>query len=323
MTKINHTYEQIASYLTGNMTSQEAQKFEYWLASASKEEKDLFEATKRLWEKTAPEKSQFTPDVEHALHQVQVKRQFRETAPKNLWRYAAVIALLITASLAVWLLTANESQEIIQLAQNDIKKIDLPDGSEIWLSPGTSITYQDNFINNREIHLTGKAFFEVVKLNGQPFTVYSANTKTQVLGTSFNLETKADGQVAIQVTTGKVAFSEINQSEPVFLTPGNQAQYAPKREQKIVTGEVSDENYRSWQTKILTFNNTPITRLSETLETYYQTAIEVQPDLLNCRFTTSFDNQTLAEVLEILEITGNLKITRTSTGYRINGNPCQ
>ena len=208
MTKINHTYEQIASYLTGNMNEQETKQFELWLKSASPEELDLFEATKNLWKKTTPSAPAFAPDVDKALKQVEIKRQFRqESQTPSLWKYAAVIALLIAASITAWFLYTLQPSQITELAKNDIKKVDLPDGSMIWLSPGTTISYENNFLDNREIHLSGKAFFEVAKRNGQPFTVFSANTKTQVLGTSFNLETKADGQVAIQVTTGKVELS--------------------------------------------------------------------------------------------------------------------
>lgn len=323
MTKINHTYEQIASYLTGNMNEQETKQFELWLKSASPEELDLFEATKNLWKKTTPSAPAFAPDVDKALKQVEIKRQFRqESQTPSLWKYAAVIALLIAASITAWFLYTLQPSQITELAKNDIKKVDLPDGSMIWLSPGTTISYENNFLDNREIHLSGKAFFEVAKRNGQPFTVFSANTKTQVLGTSFNLETKADGQVAIQVTTGKVAFSEINMKQTVFLTPGKQAEYTPKRVQMITTSEVQNENYRSWQTHKLAFNNTPASSLFETLEEYYQTNIEVSNNLQNCRFTTSFDNQSLDEVLEILELTGNLKITQTNQGFQVSGSPC-
>ncbi len=323
MTKIDHTYEQIASYLTGNMSDEDCKNFESWLSNASKEEKSLFEATRNLWLKTAPTTQSFAPDVDRALKQIHIKRQFRNKPYQVSWRYAAAIALLITVALSSWIVYNQPIGEIINVAQNAVEKVELPDGSDVWLSPGTSISYKNDFLDSREINLSGKAFFEVAKRNGAPFSIYSANTKTQVLGTSFNLETRDDGQVAIQVTTGKVAFSEINDPSPVFLTPGQHAQYAPKRTKKIVIGKVENENYRAWQTRKLTFNNTSIKKLFETLESYYQTEINVQEDLFNCRFTSSFENQSLEEVLEILELTGNLNISQSSNGYRISGTPCQ
>ncbi|HCX24552.1 MAG: hypothetical protein CMB80_14095 [Flammeovirgaceae bacterium] len=322
MTKINQTYERIASYLTGNMTDEESELFEEWLQTASADELNLFNATKTLWEKTTPTTQNFEPDVNQALKQVQIKRQFRNQPTSSIWKYAAVVALLISASFSIWWTLGNSNSEIIQQAKNEIKQVDLPDGSTIWLSPGSTITFADNFLENREINLSGKAFFEVAKRNGQPFTVYSANTRTQVLGTSFNLETKDDGQVSIQVTTGKVAFSEINEEQPLLLTPGKQAQYAPKREQKIVVNEVENENYRAWQTRKLSFTNSSINTLFNELAEYYQTNFDVEDELTKCRFTTSFENQELKEVIEILELTGNLSITQNDKGYQVTGSPC-
>lgn len=322
MTKIDQTYQQIASYLSGNLPKEEAAEFETWLSAASKEEKALFEATRKLWEKAADEEiTTFKPDVDRALEQMAIKRQFRKQPKHSSWRIAAVISTLVAAAVTLFFLS-KDSSEITKLAQNEIEKVELPDGSAIWLSPGSTITYPDQFKKNREVHLSGKAFFEVAKMNGQPFTVFAANTKTQVLGTSFNLESGDDGQVAIQVTTGKVAFSEIDKAEPIYLTPGNQAKYLPKRTEKIQTDKIENENYRAWQTKIITFQNTSVNTVFETLGEYYQTHFEVSEELSKCRFTTSFENQKLQEVLEILEITGNLTITQTTNGYQITGPAC-
>ncbi|WP_421876224.1 FecR family protein [Marinoscillum sp.] len=322
MTKIDQTYQRIASYLSGNMPSEEQSAFNKWLAQASAEEKELFVATQKLWIKSADEHAKhFEPNVDRALKRVQVKRQFREQPKQGYWRYAAVVAVLLSAIISIWLLNNSTPDQFYRIAQNSVEQLALPDGSTIWLSPGTSVSYNEDFINQREIQLSGKAFFEVAKRSGQPFTVFTANTKTQVLGTSFNLESGDDGQVAIQVTTGKVAFSDLKSTEPVFLTPGKQARYLPKRE-KIVTNDLPNENYRAWQTKVLTFDNTSISVLFNTLADYYQTNFEVDEQLNKCRFTTSFENQQLEEVLDILELTGNLTIKQTSSGYAVSGNTC-
>ena len=40
---------------------------------------------------------------------------------------------------------------------------------------------------NREVKLTGEAYFEVVKLESKPFTVNTIDYNIRVLGTKFNL----------------------------------------------------------------------------------------------------------------------------------------
>jgi ferric-dicitrate binding protein FerR (iron transport regulator) len=65
----------------------------------------------------------------------------------------------------------------------------LSDSTRILLNAGTSIKYPVKFIKgkDREIHLTGEAFFEVAKDAGHPFIVNANGLNIRVLGTKFNV----------------------------------------------------------------------------------------------------------------------------------------
>lgn len=300
-------------------------EFQKWLEKASEKDKALYESVKQTWEATALKKRDFEPDPNSAWDQLQMKIQMRTGEKKTFPRIAAAVAAVLVASIALFFYSqiGSDPQMIEKTATQEIELISLPDGSQVWLSPNSSLTYSESFSEDqREVHLSGKAFFEVAKLNGKRFTVLTPTTKTEVLGTSFNLDAQKEDEVSIQVTTGKVKFSDLKVNEQVLLTPGKQATYRPTAKVKLTKEPIADQNYRAWQTKKLLFNNVSLTDLTNTLEAHYQVDLEVDKDLSACRFTASFDHQSLSEVLEILKITGDLQIEPRDSGYRISGKPC-
>jgi len=61
------------------------------------------------------------------------------------------------------------------------------------VNPESNISYPSNFIDgNREVKLTGEAYFEVAKLESKPFTVETNDYNIRVLGIKFNVMTYAD-----------------------------------------------------------------------------------------------------------------------------------
>ncbi|MDQ4139688.1 MAG: DUF4974 domain-containing protein, partial [Bacteroidota bacterium] len=121
----------------------------------------------------------------------------------------------------------------------------------------------------------------------------------------------------------KVAFARTETDDAIFLVPGQEGVIGDKtpvaRKQTI-----QNENFRSWKTKNLTFSNTQLDQLTNELESYFNIKITIQNEALRqCRFTTSFRNPDLKEVLDILAITGNLTITQKGTEYFINGPGCK
>ena len=83
----------------------------------------------------------------------------------------------------------------LPIAQNTVStnlgsksKIQLPDGSLVWLNADSRIIYKENFQGPfREVQLTGEAFFEVVKDKEHPFIIHTQSIDLKVLGTAFNV----------------------------------------------------------------------------------------------------------------------------------------
>jgi len=70
----------------------------------------------------------------------------------------------------------------------------LPDGSDVWLNSGSSITYPNNFnpTHERRILLTGEAYFQIKKDKKSPFKVITKSQQITVVGTHFNVDSYPD-----------------------------------------------------------------------------------------------------------------------------------
>lgn len=330
-----HTiWEKLAKNVSGNAS--EADKA--WLRQQRDQDAETDEAAKqaeKVWSGTALPSGSYEPDLEHGWQRFQLKVQAREAElPKepvirkmNLrttYGIAASIALFILAGLYFLTRTTNQTWTEVRTAAHETKTILLADGSKVSLNENSTFAYPENFkIENRTVRLTGEAFFEVAKAEGKRFTIFAQGTKTEVIGTSFNLRAYDKNEVKVQVVTGKVAFSKSETENAIFLTPGQEGVINEKTVALPEKKPIEEPNFRAWETKHLAFNNQRLEQVVSELETYFNIDLEIQNEALkNCRFTTSFDNPDLKETLDVLSLTGNLKITKVENKYLISGQGC-
>lgn len=325
-------WEKLASYVSGNASENEKTWVRQKTASA-KENEEAFRKAEQVWSRTGLPGSTYEPDVEKGWQRFQVRVQARTIAPPvkkpaySLWAVAATIALLLVAGLYWTSNTARENQvswTAVKTGPNEIKTINLADGSQVALNQNSTFAYPTNFQKeNRTVRLKGEAFFEVAKAEGKRFTIFAAGTKTEVIGTSFNLRAYEKEPVKVQVVTGKVAFAKTSTDDAVFLEPGQEGIIAGKTV-RAVKQTIPSPNFQAWKTKNLVFRDTRLESLAAELENYFGITIGFKNDALkNCRFTTSFQHPELKEVLAILAETGNLSITQNGNQYLISGQGCQ
>lgn len=204
-------------------------------------------------------------------------------------------------------------QTIVQTDDSNQKVVELPDGSTVWLNRNSELLYPELFeTDSRTIYLKGEAFFEVTPNKNKPFIVHSGISKTTVLGTSFNLRAYSkEDEVKLTVVTGKVAFTLADDKEGVIVTPGDMAMLTNKT-MSIEHTLNMDVNFLSWKTRLLSFDDSPISELIKPLERHYGIEIRVQdPKTLSCRFTGDFKKTNIENAIKI--------ITRaTGTSYELN-----
>jgi ferric-dicitrate binding protein FerR (iron transport regulator) len=106
-------------------------------------------------------------------------------------------------------------------------KIELPDGTQVWLNADSKLTYDQNFLGNtREVKLTGEAYFDVAHITSQtgqrvPFIIHTNSIDIKVLGTAFNVKSyPSDPNTETSLIRGKVEVTVKNRSnEKIYLQP--------------------------------------------------------------------------------------------------------
>jgi ferric-dicitrate binding protein FerR (iron transport regulator) len=89
-------------------------------------------------------------------------------------------------------------------------KLPLPDGTRVMLNAGSSLRFPVSFDGiDRQVDLTGEAYFDVVHDAAKPFLVNAGATKIQVVGTKFNINAYQD-EAAKKATLiqGKIQISQ-------------------------------------------------------------------------------------------------------------------
>lgn len=217
------------------------------------------------------------------------------------------------------------------------QRVTLPDQSTIMLYPKSRVSYAHQFAGNkREVYLSGKGFFEVMKNPSKPFYVYANGLVTKVLGTSFTVQAfDEDQQMKVVVRTGRVAVYAQKQLPPrnqpesykldgVVLTPNQQIVYSPARTQLIkslIENPVPLEQALPKQT--LAFKRTPISDVFAALNQAYGIQIVFDEEVMRaCYLTASFSNEPLFEKLDLICHTINASYQQVDGTIIISSNGC-
>lgn len=204
----------------------------------------------------------------------------------------------------------NPLKEVINTASGTISVI-LPDGSTVKLEKASRLSYDRDFRGKqREVFLSGAAFFNVTKNPEKPFIVYANELVTKVLGTSFTISAfEENKKVTVSVRTGRVsvfkntALTRLDADHKgIILIPNQQAAFT-KEDETLVRSLVEAPQVVVSQQELrdLTFTNAPLPDIFEALEKAYGVEIVFDKALLsNCRLTTSLGNETLFERLDII-----------------------
>lgn len=195
---------------------------------------------------------------------------------------------------------------------NEVSEVILPDSTHVWLNEESQLIIRKSYLESqRKVWLTGEGYFEVRPDAKHPFKVYTLNTVTRVLGTTFHLRQESEKRIALNVLEGKVSFySKYSlKTHPEFVG-GEQAIYLSDTKQ-IRKKVNNDLNSLAWKTKELIFRDTPLTEVCEVLSHYYGKQIEYSHNDSGLSLTGSFRNESLEDVIATLTLTLDIKATNT------------
>ena len=201
----------------------------------------------------------------------------------------------------------------IETAKGNQYQVLLPDGTKVWLNAASSLKYPEVFTGKeRKVILTGEAYFEVAKDKTRPFFVRTVSSPkenkgqdVEVLGTHFNINSYMDDQsVKTTLLEGSVKVSNDNSSK--ILKPGEQAVINNYGLGTIHILQADTDDETAWKNGLFRFSNAGLKSILNQIERWYDVKIDYNsvPDK---RYNGMVPrNAKLSEVLQMLEVTGNI-----------------
>jgi len=263
----------------------------------------------------------------------------RKTIYKRIALITAVAASLALAFIIVYNNSGNKPKPVIAAAQNLVStkngsksKIQLPDGTEVWLNSGSKISYGNDFTGStRQVSLKGEAFFDVVKDSNRPFIIHTDAIDIKVLGTAFNVRSYPDekltetalirGSVEITLRTSpdkkiilKPSEKLVVKNDSALVLNGQPTDKAAHPAPLLALTKVhyvdrardSSPMETLWTKNKLVFDGETLQQVAQKLERWYGVQVIIKSDKLkNTEYNGIFEDENISEVLYALQLTGN------------------
>jgi transmembrane sensor len=244
---------------------------------------------------------------------------------------------------------ANVVQQVIAVSYNEIKapygsksEITLPDSSHVILNAGSTIRYRSDYnIQNRDISLTGEAYFKVAKNAQIPLIVQAGKINVKAIGTEFNIKAYED-EAIIETTLveGKVEITQTGQNANdenyINLNPNQKAIYIKESDSFtlgkvkvtdplvlqqnstiydniLISPKVDVNQIVAWTKGKLLIKGESLDKLCVELQRKYDVTFILSDDeIKKYRFTGVLLDETLEQVLNVIKLTAPIE-------YQING----
>jgi ferric-dicitrate binding protein FerR (iron transport regulator) len=275
-------------------------------------------------------------DKAEAVASSSAENSGQATPKSGIIKYLKIISVVIAACFAMVFLifnkkdvaNNNKSNEITA-PPNGISKIQLPDGTRVWLNSGSKLVYSAGYgVGQRDVKLFGEALFDVVKDVDHPFIVTTSTISIKVLGTKFNVRAYNNDKTSeaslirgrIELTVLKTPEKKIILQASDKLTITNEPVLAAAKSSVGVTKAITEEiplmalsrihlakkdslpSEALWTENKFAFDAEDFESLAKKLERRYGVTISFRNDeLKKLRFTGRFQNESIGKALESLQ----------------------
>jgi ferric-dicitrate binding protein FerR (iron transport regulator) len=327
----------LIAFLCDETSPEESILVKEWIAS-SEENKARFEALNKIWnvsEMAFPQPAEV--DTEKAWQKLSGRidkyeseriQYSKSKITRSLFlRYSLrAAAVFIPMMLIVYLIFSHYSKpKMLSFATAQvISEKTLSDGSIVKLNQNSELKYPEEFDDlNREVSLTGEAFFKVSPNPKKPFIIHSGFVEVKVVGTSFNIKTYPDGEfIEVFVIEGKVLLYTVNNQlikiDSIFLEAGNKGVFE-KRSSLLKKTDQTDGSELFWINNTLIFNKTPLETVFSEIEEKYNVKITLKnKEIEGLRLTTSFAEQPIDSIMMVIAKSFDLKISRSGLTFEID-----
>jgi ferric-dicitrate binding protein FerR (iron transport regulator) len=269
-----------------------------------------------------------------------VRRRFWSAAGRSrkAWAVAGLAASVTAVLLLLYPRTPQKTE--LQTAQNTVttkpgskSKVQLPDGSQVWLNADSRITYDESFRGPyREVKLCGEAYFDITKDKDHPFIIHASSIDVKVLGTSLNIRSYRDeknteavlihGSIEVSLRTDPDRKVVLQPNEKIVVENGAApvVSGATRTDLKygktpvMVLGKAHFQQKDSVATEVLwiknklAFDQETLGDVAAKIERWYGVKVTIQDDSLKqTAYSGVFEDESLDQVMEALRLTGNFR----------------
>lgn len=320
MADINNIPSFVLSGLSGQADSEEQKQLENWLKDP--ENKRTYKQLQAISEISADLKLYKSFNKSEAL--TNVKASIRVNKGRRILAYlqraAAImfIPLLIgSIFMAIQYFGSNGASVHASVVQQlssppgTRSHFYLPDSSEVWLNASSSIRFSSTFEGDtRLVELQGEGYFKVYKNKVKPFIVHSKDMAVKAIGTAFNVCGYADESDAfVTLEEGKIEVRNNKSKQALIALPGEQVQFS-EADGALSKAMVNVDDFTAWKEGRLVFNKVPLSQVVNTLGRWYNVDIEfVNAGVGNYRYTATFTNESIYQVMELLKLTAPINFS--------------
>lgn len=318
--------------------AKEQDAFEEWIAGSGTDpdvSSSLYDAFIKT-EEGLPGEEQITDSFNRLLQDLGGSfESFRKKYDRT--RRLGIIALVngVAAVLAVlfglwgWLgrtpapqqeLTADSGWTELYVPYGSSDSLALDDGTRLYLSAGTRITYPRRFdprMPTREVFLDGEAFAQVSRNPQCPFVIHSHLSTVTVRGTTFRYKNyqEEDG-LSLILENGSVEMEVVSggQARKMELVPGNSLRF-DKASGDITITDIDTALLQAARGNSLQFYDCSLKEIALALERKFGVRIYIEsPELARVRYYTylSGEEDDPAKILRAMDGEGHMKIERNN-----------
>jgi transmembrane sensor len=306
--------------------------------TAHPQKKETIEAARRFlqavrFEEEVPDDNHIHERYLQHLEQVRTKKQakilwFNVRAIRKLAAVAALVAgIFVAASIVLKTINARVERVIVATKFGEIKKVLLPDGSNILLNGHSTVRFTNNWNSKvpREIWVKGEAFLDVKHLNEntgdikpfERFLVHGEGFTIEVLGTSFDIRQRR-GKTEVVLETGKIKLILKDTSMPIIMVPGDVVSYSHATKSFMKSTTIA-RNYSAWKERKLLLTDPTLEEIKNYLEDNYGKKIVIENNAIrNKKIEGIIELNNLDDALFIISTVLNARIERKNGEILIN-----
>lgn len=268
-------------------------------------------------ELSGEDKSRMKADIMEQLEAYERNVHSRKRA--RFFKWTGVAAAVILVLFFIWppigFFSNGVQPEFFEVVVDRGQKstLTLPDGSKVWVNSATAVSYSSDYnVKDRNVYLSGEAYFEVASGNELPFVVHVNDLQVTALGTRFNIKAYSeDKTVTTTLVEGKVSTEAGEYSQVLY--PYHEALY-DKASGYIKVSEVADRLHAiPWLKDEIFFDNDSLEEIAVMLERMYNVNVVFScEDVKAYSYTGLIRNNSLQNVLELISSTSPVGYRMTS-----------